>query len=88
MFIRIFPVESGLALQMKTNPLEFEPKRGIVLGGSIGFGDGNGSHDKDSEEEELQHGVRLIRVSRFRTHANIEADTAKNKTDWRPERAA
>jgi hypothetical protein len=53
-------VESRIAFQMKTYPLELDPQRGIFFDGPIGFVDGNDSHDKESEDEELQHGFALF----------------------------
>ena len=63
---RVFLLEGRLALQLKAHPLQLKPQRGIFLDGPLGFVDGNDSHDKDSEEEKLQHGARLIGVSRDR----------------------
>jgi hypothetical protein len=60
MMTRVVLLESRLAFQMKTYPLEFSPQRGIFFDGPIGFVDGNDSHDKESEGEELQHGFALF----------------------------
>src|SRR5262245_25532162 len=72
MSARVSLLEGRLVLQLKAQPLELKPKRGIIPNGPIGPDDGSDSHDKDNKEDQLQHGARLIGVSRIRTHANIE----------------